>query len=122
MPNPFPWKLRRYFELSKVDANLLDDYLLRKYQQNGLTHGLATVVTGRVKAVSTIEPQNFQAVLATSFDDWERPKFRAGAAKPFLGPGILTMVSLRLLTHLLSLPLLAVLFWVQVLRRLTLLF
>jgi hypothetical protein len=100
MPNPFPWKLRRYFEVSKVDANLLDEYLLRKYQDNGLTHGLATVLTGRVKAVSTIEPENFKSVLATSFDDWERPKFRAGAAQPFLGPGILTMVSNPCLIYL----------------------
>jgi hypothetical protein len=90
MPNPFPWKLRRYFELSNVNENLLDDYLFRKYQANGLTHGLATVITKQVKAISTIEPENFQAVLATKFDDYERPKFRAGAAKPFLGPGILT--------------------------------
>jgi hypothetical protein len=91
-PNPFPWKLRRYFELSKIDANLLDDYLLKKFQANGLTHGLATIFTKRVKAVATIEPLNFQAVLATKFDDWERPKFRAGAAKPFLKVGILTLV------------------------------
>jgi hypothetical protein len=91
-PNPFPWKLRRYFELSKIDANLLDDYLLKKFQSNGLTHGLATVFTKKVKAIATIEPLNFQAVLATKFEDWERPKFRAGAAKPFLKVGILTLV------------------------------
>jgi hypothetical protein len=91
-PNPFPWKLRRYFELSKIDANLLDDYLLKKFQNNGLTHGFATVFTKKIKAVATIEPANFQAVLATRFDDWERPKFRAGAAKPFLKVGILTLV------------------------------
>jgi hypothetical protein len=91
-PNPFPWKLRRYFELSKIDANLLDDYLLKKFQNNGLTHGFATVFSKKIKAVATIEPANFQAVLATRFDDWERPKFRAGAAKPFLKVGILTLV------------------------------
>jgi hypothetical protein len=93
MPNPFPWKLRRYFELSKLDANLLDEYLFKKYEQNGLTHGLGTVMTKRVKAISTIESENFKAVLATSFDDWERPAFRARAIRPFLKTGILTLVS-----------------------------
>jgi hypothetical protein len=121
MPNPFPWKLRRYFELSKIDANLLDDYLLRKYQSNGLTHGLATVVTKRIKAISTIEPQNFQAVLATRFDDWQRPPFRAGAARPFLKTGILTLVS-SLLMQLLLLPAFAFIFWARVVFRLTMLF
>jgi hypothetical protein len=120
MPNPFPWKLRRYFELSKLDANLLDEYLFKKYEQNGLTHGLGTVLTKRVKAISTIESANFQAVLATRFDDWERPAFRAGAARPFLKTGILTLVSYAL-TRLLFLPILAALFWLKVLLRLTML-
>ena len=97
MPNPFPWKLRRYWELSKVNHNLLDDYLLRKYQNNGMTHGLVTGVTKRLKSISTIDPENFQAVLSTKFNDFERPKFRAEAAKPFMGPGIFT--SVRLMTE-----------------------
>lgn len=118
---PFSSKLQRYFEVSKIDANLLDDYVQKKYQNNGLTHGLATVLTKRVKAVLTIEPENFQAVLATRFDDWERPKFRAGAAKPFLKTGILTLVS-SFATHLGLLPLLACLFWLRVVFRLTMLF
>ncbi|KAE9983518.1 hypothetical protein EG328_009858 [Venturia inaequalis] len=71
MPNPFPWKLRRYFELSKIEANLLDEYLFKKYSENGLTHGLGTVLTKRVKAISTIEAENFIAVLSTNFDDWD---------------------------------------------------
>jgi hypothetical protein len=120
-PNPFPWKLRRYFELSKIDANILDDYLLKKYQNNGLTHGLATVFTKRIKAISTIEPENFKTVLATKFDDWERPKFRAGAAKPFLKTGILTLVG-RYAPQLLVLPLLVTLFWLKVVFPLTMCF
>lgn len=120
MPNPFPWKLKRYFELSKLDANLLDEYLFRKYKENGLTHGLGTVLTKRVKAISTIESANFKAVLSTNFDDWERPAFRAGAARPFLKTGILTLVS-YILTRLLLLPIFAALFWLQVLFRLTML-
>lgn len=120
MPNPFPWKLRRYFELSKMDANLLDEYLFKKYSENGLTHGLGTVLTKRVKAISTIEAANFKAVLSTKFDDWERPAFRAGAARPFLKVGILTLVS-HPLAQLLLLPVLAVLFWMKVLSRLTML-
>ncbi|RDI78682.1 hypothetical protein Vi05172_g11252 [Venturia inaequalis] len=120
MPNPFPWKLRRYFELSKIEANLLDEYLFKKYSVNGLTHGLGTVLTKRVKAISTIEVENFKAVLSTKFDDWERPAFRAGAARPFLRVGILTLVS-HPLTQLLFLPISAVLFWMKVLLRLTML-
>jgi hypothetical protein len=120
MPNPFPWKLRRYFELSKLDANLLDEYLFKKYEQNGLTHGLGTVLTKRVKAISTIESANFKAVLATNFDDWERPAFRAGAATPFLKTGILTLVS-YILTRLLLFPIFATLFWLKILFRLTML-
>lgn len=85
MPNPFPWKFRRYFELSKMNADLLDEYLFKKYSENGLTHGLGTVLTKRVKTISTIEAANFKAVLSTNFDDWERPAFRAGAARPFKG-------------------------------------
>ncbi|KIW07970.1 uncharacterized protein PV09_01869 [Verruconis gallopava] len=88
---PHSSKLSRYLEVSKVDANLLDEYLFKKYQANGLTHVLATYFTKRVKAISTIEPENFKAVLATSFDDWQRPPFRAGAAHPFLKVGILTL-------------------------------
>jgi hypothetical protein len=120
-PNPFPWKLRRYFELSKIDANLLDGYLLKKFEVNGLTHGFATVCTKKVKAVATIESENFKAVLATNFDDWERPKFRAGAARPFLKTGILTLVS-GCATQLLLLPILATVFWLKVIFRLTMLF
>jgi hypothetical protein len=92
-PNPFGGKIRRYFEFAKVDANILDDYLLAKFNRIGLTHGLASFWTGRIKGIATVEPENFQAVLATKFDDWERPLFRAKAIKPLLGPGILTLVS-----------------------------
>lgn len=113
MPNPFPWKLRRYFELSKMDANLLDEYLFKKYSENGLTHGLGTLLTNRVKAISTIEAENFKAVLSTNFDDWERPAFRAGAARPFLKVGILTLVS-HPLTQPLFLPISVALFWMKV--------
>lgn len=93
-PNPFGGKIRRYFEFSKVNANILDDYLLAKYQRNGWTHGFASYWTGKIKGIATVEPENFQAVLATSFDDWERPRFRAKAISPLLGPGILTLVRL----------------------------
>jgi len=93
-PNPFGGKLRRYFEFSKVNANILDDYLLAKFQKNGWTHGLASAWTGRIKGIATVEADNFQSVLSTNFDDWERPAFRAKAIKPLLGPGILTLVIL----------------------------
>lgn len=90
---PYSLKLTRYFTLSKIDANLLDDYLFSKYHENGLTHGTGTAITKTIKAICTIEPENFQAVLATKFDDWERPPFRAGAVSPFLKTGILTLLS-----------------------------
>jgi len=77
-------------------------------------------LTKRVKAISTIESANFKAVLSTNFDDWERPAFRAGAARPFLKTGILTLVSHNL-TRLLFLPIFAALFWLEVLFRLTML-
>jgi hypothetical protein len=117
---PHTSKLSRYFELSKLDANLLDDYLFKKYSINGLTHALATAYTKRIKAISTIEPANFKAVLATSFDDWQRPPFRAGAARPFLKTGILTLVSAA--AHIACLPLHCILFWAKVAFGLTMLF
>ena len=117
---PLTSKLSRYFELSKLDANLLDHYLFTKYSINGLTHALATAYTKRIKAISTIEPANFQAVLATKFDDWQRPPFRAGAARPFLKTGILTLVSPSL--RFACLPLICVIFWAKVAFGLTMLF
>ncbi|KAF2673138.1 putative cytochrome P450 [Microthyrium microscopicum] len=64
---------------------------MSKYNKNGLTHGLASFWTGRIRGIATLEPENFQAVLATKFNEWERPLFRAKAISPLLGPGILTL-------------------------------
>ncbi|KAF3923090.1 hypothetical protein ABW20_dc0106159 [Dactylellina cionopaga] len=90
-PSQPPWSLwRRKVAMGREGAGILDSFIARKYQLYGYTHQQISYFLGRQKGVCTSDPENFQAVYVTNFDDWQRAQLRDKVARPFLQPGIFT--------------------------------
>ncbi|KAI1073389.1 cytochrome P450 [Whalleya microplaca] len=91
-PFPLPWSIGRKYEVYKASlrGDLFEDHFHRKYSKHGNTHAIVSPITKRLKGINTVEPANFQTVLATRFHDYKRPEWRALAAQPMLLPGLFT--------------------------------
>jgi len=90
-PSALPWDLwRRKMAMGREGAGILDTFIKHKYQAYGNTHQQISYFLGWQKGVCTADPENFQAVYVTGFDDWQRAQLRDKVARPFLQPGIFT--------------------------------
>ncbi|KAK4903663.1 hypothetical protein LTR49_026735 [Elasticomyces elasticus] len=82
--------LRNKFSLlNSVHGDLLDGVMGGKYRDYGATHALYDS-RGMARVVHTIDPVNVRAILISSAEDYEGPKFRKGILYPIVQDGILT--------------------------------
>ncbi|KAI9739599.1 MAG: hypothetical protein M1834_006317 [Cirrosporium novae-zelandiae] len=90
IPNKFPYGWGHKIHLLRPKGDFLDDVLALKYATFGSTHALHTPLTNQIKVISTIDPENIQAILSTRFKDYGRVRSRVKALDPLLGEGIFT--------------------------------
>ncbi|KAI9783890.1 MAG: hypothetical protein M1816_001142 [Peltula sp. TS41687] len=85
--NILPCGIERLLRILFFKGDLLDDYFTPLFKRYGSTHK-AHELAGTV--ISTDDPQNTQAVLATKFKDFEVGELRREVFAPLIGKGIFT--------------------------------
>ena len=75
--NKLPWSLEIIFYLISFKGDLLDDFILRRHEEIGMTY-LIHGINGW--GGQTIDPKNIQTILALKFNDWEMGKIRRGTS------------------------------------------
>lgn len=87
--NKLPWGIDRIISILRFKGDMLDDLIFARFKQEGTWTYTHTSVFGQ-HLLHTAEPRNVQAVLATSFRDFEVGKIRHHQFGPLLGYGIFT--------------------------------
>lgn len=88
-PTDWTFNLSRPFVLSKVrKAHKFMPFTQAAFQRNGNT--FASVIGGK-RLIMTCEPENYKAILATSFKDFDLGKLRHDNWAEVLGEGIFTV-------------------------------
>lgn len=87
--NKLPWGVDRFLLFFKFKGDFLDGLIFARFKNEGVWTYYHTSLFGN-HVVHTAEPRNVQALLATSFKDFEIGDIRHKQFGPLLGYGIFT--------------------------------
>lgn len=71
-------------------GDIFNGYMNQMFRNNGTTHAILDSLSGRTKAIYTVEPENVKMMLSTRFADYHRPLTMPNALNPVMGQGVFT--------------------------------
>lgn len=99
-PSKDPWGISNLFDTIEADKRKVIPQLTEERLHRVCENEGRLVATSRFRqmfreTISTVDPKNVQAVLATQFKDFELGTPRKNSLHPLLGSGIVSLLALR---------------------------